>query len=298
MLELMTAGERQYPDAYLDVRDGARCVVLAGEPRLVYPRGVQPVLGPARAWESLGGAVPLSHTLHGVVENLLDLPSLGEEEAARRLLLHVRTMFAPVLCEHGLPLFHPNRPPFRRTDRAHDFLPCPRAEAVRVDHVVAMASTLLAVQDAAYFLKTQRRPLPKRRQEDLLRWPVLTDPPGDAGRSLATSRLMVDLVIRACLRAAPLMLDVSWLSHRGPSPVTMSRQPVSLYVYDVLHNVDAIPGEDRTYTCSVCGSDFAPPREPQPGEGLYCRQVECQRERKRRNMARSRAKSKTRIGGA
>ena len=85
-----------------------------------------------------------------------------------------------------------------------------------MDHVVAMASTLLAVPDAACFLK-ERRPLPKGLQQDLLRWPVLADAPDDAGQSLAASRHQVTMVLRACLHAAPLMLDVSRLAHQRPT---------------------------------------------------------------------------------
>ena len=316
MLDLVTAGVEQFPDAGLEEHRGAAFVVCTGERRLVFPRGVQPVMGTTwRAWESVGGPSRLPWTLHEVVDDLLKLSGLDEEEAAGRVLAHVQTRLVPDLCAHGLPRFHPNLPPFDRDDRgpspAGDFLPCASdtlpgvaERVVRVDHVQAMAETLYAIRLSVEWIRDKRRPLPKGLLDGLLSWPILFDRERNVtadhrdghAPGVRSDRVLVTEVLRACLRAAPMLGDVGWEAHQTPRLTLRAQTSVALYVHDVLRHVDAIADEDRTYVCDVCGTDFVPAREPRAGEGHYCRRPECQRERQRRNQARRRAELKKEAG--
>ena len=302
-MELVAATEWQYPAAELVEIEGEALVLMVGDGLEVLPRGVRQHSN----WDNQ--STFLRQTLHEVTEDVLLTATLSEEAAASHLLQHVRTAFSPALCMHGLPMWHPDRPQKRgREGRScvHASVPGHQGYALRVAHVVRMATTLLAVKDAVYFLRTQRRPLTKRIHSDLLEWPVLAARQRRVMEAQASergmhntgiSRGLVRAVLEACVRQAPLRPEVAWQTPGRPQLVLSSESPIGLYAFDLLEHAELLSTEDRTYRCSACDRAFTPERPPRPGQGLYCPRVECQRERNRINQARRRAREGRRRDG-
>ena len=278
--------------------EGVRYIAGGREHEEVLPRGVR-----HHAEWSGNAPVMLDATLHDVVKDLLLAGSRSEEDAAEHLAEHARRYFFPELCRHGLPLWHDNEPPFKDRTRGNGScapagVPGIEGPAVRVDHVVRMVTSLLAVQDSVYYLRKQRRPLRTQTIDDLLAWPVVRPKlqkalrgqcEGPTIRNVELSRTAVRAVLDGAIRQAPLRVEVSWQTHQRPQPVLSAETVTGLYAFDVLEHVGAAEDEDRTFNCSACQRPYRPGRPPRKGEEHYCSRSECQRVRNRKKQARHRA---------
>lgn len=247
-----------------------------------------------------GPATALRVTLHEVTEDLRLTATMTEPLAAEHLAEHVRRFSRPDLCSHGLPVWHEHP---RRSDGHGGRFACrmlnPKSDlvGVKVVDVQAMIQTFDALADALHHLTTQRRQkLPRRIAADLLTWPVLHEDfrrlvrgeiERDNGLPRARARQLVHLVPTAAMEAAGLRAEITWPSQRRPEMALHAMTGVGVYLTDVLRML-GLDADERSLICSVCHQPFMPKRAPRPGEGIYCRSGDCQRERARRRQARRR----------
>lgn len=291
-MDVVSAGAWRFPDAEAVLDEGVWWVALLGEGELVRPRGV-------RADDHFDDEPEvLPETLHEVYEDLrLVAVQPDHGDAADHLAQHIRRFGVPELCGHGLPMWHSDRTDVSRGCTAGR-LPDGRV-GVRVDHVAAMVTTLDAIGQAYEYL-TAHGAMPGRRAIDhLLAWPVqasaLRSPAAvrhsDAAVAKRLLRGLVTRTLDAALRASGGYIGTAWREQRRPELVLFAQTTVSLYVADTLAHVGFI-APDRTLVCAFCGQPFTPKRPPRSEDTLCCRRPECQRERTRRNVARSRARGR------
>lgn len=225
----------------------------------------------------------LAATLHEVVEHLSLTATMPDDQAAaEHLAEHARRFTWPDLCSsHGLPVFHDGAP--RRG--------CPVSDRLRLGHVRRMVDAFDGIADAADHLQRQRRPLPTRIARDILEWGITPHSrtraavvERDNGLRVQDARHLVRTTLDGAARAADLHLSTRWQPQRRPELALVAETTVALYVADTLAHVGTT-SDDRTFVCSVCGQPFTPKRAPRPGDGLYCRRPECQRERARIRQA-------------
>lgn len=298
LIELVSAAEYRYPQASAAVTSAGSWIVGTGPVEEVLPLGVRPNA-------NFGGNQPthLDATLHEVIEDLRLTATLPPEEASHHLLEHTRRYLMPHLCKHGMPLWHLENEAEREKRKGSckpAGVPGMKGPAVRVDQVIAMITTLDAVIDGVHRLQRQRKPLSKSTVEQILTWPVLDWPAGNASRvyrqqapdSVEVSKGLIRQVLQRALEHSALKLMVSWQTWHRPQLIVEANSPAALYIYEVLQQTGLVADEDRTFTCQSCGESFSPRRAPTRGEGHYCSKPECQRERQRRNQARSRARKK------
>lgn len=241
----------------------------------------------------------LSVTLHEATENLRLLATMSPEEAAVHLLEHSRSIMAPDLCRHDLPIFHP-APDRGRDPCTSPSAPGTRAPGLRVAGVVAMANALDAVHEIVERIGRRHR-IPAHLVNDALAWPIVTHPAlqrmmlaeinqGERTLQLPRARQLVQIFLKDGFAQSLSSVELVWLSQRRPEFALSTHGAVGLYLADVARHLGLV-SEDRTYLCSVCSQPFTPKRAPKQGDALYCRAPECQRHRQRRNKAASRART-------
>lgn len=238
-----------------------------------------------------GSSLPLRVTVHEMLEHLRLTATFGDDrDAAKHLATHVRDYAQPDLCKHGLPLWHDGR-----SSRFSCALPQPRSgvTGVRVADVRAMITTIDALSDCLHHLTTQRRRLPRRISQDLLAWPLLghdmarlvaAEIQRDGGLQVFRARQLLCLIPTKAMHAAGLRTEVVWRAQRRPELALDAMTSVAVYLADVIQTLGLV-SEERSLLCSVCGQPFTPKRPPRPGDGIYCRGANCQRERAKRKQA-------------
>lgn len=262
------------------------CVELGSEAIPVLPRGVE------APWDSDDDHVQIQLTLHEIHEQLREIGVNAVPVAAALLAEHCRQFPAPILCQHGL-------------GRAHVRGGCDAPERggevlLDVEHVVAMIAGLDGLAALAYHLATQRKPARPRQVENALVWPVL--PPDyvalvraemERDRSLLIERAkqLVTLSISEALRQSRLELAFDWAPYGRPEMVLAAHSDLAAYLADFARHIGTTTDADHSVTCVVCGQPHIPARTPKSG-ATYCTNVECQRERNRRNQARRRARQR------
>jgi hypothetical protein len=87
--------------------------------------------------------------------------------------------------------------------------------------------------------------------------------------------------LRTISSSTSTYVGVEWEPRRRPEMLIIGRDLLDALILQVALGVGM--DTDATYTCSLCNLPFTPARPPRQGEGLYCQQEACQRERRRRN---------------
>lgn len=282
----------RFPEARAERTDSGWVVELGKIHEAVLPLGVDAAPGYARAGR-------LDVSLHDIHEQLRDVAVvLDDGKAALALAIHCRQYPAPLLClEHGWPAGHQGE----CTDKN---LPNDGPWLLKVEHVVAMVTGLDGVSSLAFHLRTQRKPPSRALVENALAWPIL-DPEfvrimrlelgRDGEWSIMRARQIVTLTMTRALRLSNLELLLEWLPNDRPSLALEAPTAMGAYVIDFVRHVGARTGEDRSVTCVVCGQPYTPRSAPRPG-AAYCTALECQRERRRINKARQRARGNAQEG--
>jgi len=281
----------RFPEAFAVRTDSGWVVEMGGVVEGVIPLGVD--LAMDVGGQPFGNKPErLDVTLYNIHERLRDVASLGAgEEAAHRLAQHCRLYPTPNLCRtHGLPYGH---------------LPCPDYEnpdgkpiQLKVGHVVAMVSGLDGVRDLAYDLATQRRPARRALVENALVWPILGDSMAATVRAemerdgelrIGRARQLVTSTMTEAMSLSGLQLVFEWLPSERPAMTLRAGTGTAAYVADFVRHIGASTYADRSVMCAVCGQPYTPRRAPRP-DAAYCTEIECQRERRRINKARQRAR--------
>ena len=263
--------------------EGSWFVRLAGDGETVLPRGM---LAP------LGEPMPtrLEAPTHSIVEHLLGLAHADTEaEAAEILAEHARLFCVPDLCQHGRPIWHSGR------QQTHS---CPRfdpPDLVPVGPVVDFAVGYVALQRGFHAARLRRPPSKKvlRDLGPLLLSDLLLNAEFAEDRFQQAAFIgVLEAATTALLRDSGVEPSLRWSVGRGPGPVLSTRSTVGVYAVDLMTMVgrDEPPPE---YECNVCHAPAPRKRPPRSGEGTYCTNPECQRERVRLNKARQRATTHT-----
>lgn len=233
----------------------------------------------------------LDVSLHDIHERLREVALYDGEEAARRLERHCRLYPPPLLCVvHGLASGH-------SVDCSDMSIPGDPQLRLKVDHIIALVTGLDGVRALAYYLATQRKPARRALVENALAWPILAESfgPGVRRTLRADGVLGIELAREVVTRTITAALQVctslrsEWLPNEQPSLAFKADTALGAYVVDFVQHVGADSNVDRSVTCVVCGLPYRPRRAPQPG-AAYCAELECQRERRRINKARQRAR--------
>jgi hypothetical protein len=305
-VDVLSSGLLRFRDAQPVQRaDGSWWVTAPGEGDPTLPRGVHA----EPDYSDDPAPTVLRETRHEVYEHLSLTATLADEAAAEHLAAHVRNYGIPQLCgAHGLPVWHDGRTTSRGgSERAG----CRYGEftgpdgsmtpAVSLEHVVSMVTSLDAIGELHRHLVDMRTRPRRQVTEDVLRWPVqgpwlrqaamglLDGEASKGGPWSETARRLVSESLDRALRQSGMYLGMVWNRQTRPELANHAQSSVSLYVLDVIEHLGA--ERDRTYVCDVCRMPFTPKRAPRAGDGLFCRREECQRERTRRNVARSRARN-------
>ena len=294
-MDVLSAGVERWPDAQAR-RIAGTWWVDAGSAHLAgLPRGVlhddDYDLVPGRE------PVKLEATLHEVVEHLRTTATFADEgEAAAHLRDHAAMFGLPDLCgDHGKPIWHEGRPAGRSCPYAG--MPDGQNVGASLPQVVRLINFLDALRDASEHLTKRRTQLSSRVVEDIVAFGILPDWYVDTIRAelardgllkQTRGRQLVRLALDAAMSSSGLTVTARWQPQRRPELALVARSTVALYVADTLAHIGTT-SPDRTFTCAVCGQPTTPKRSPRPGEGVYCRRVECQRQRSVIKQARYRA---------
>lgn len=285
----------RYPEAFAVNTDSGWAVEMGGVAEGVLPFGVD-VARDADGRPFGNRPERLDVTLYDIHERLRHVAVCQDgEQAARVLEQHCRLYPTPKLCAtHGLPYGH---------------LPCPdfgdgKPTQLKVEHAIAMVTGLDGVCALAYYLANQRRPARRALVENALAWPILDDSltatiraemDRDGALSIASARHLVTRTMTDAMSLSGLQLVFEWLPSQRPAMALRAGTDTAAYVGDFVRHIGASTERDRSVTCAVCGQPYMPRRTPQPG-AAYCTASECQRERRRVNKARQRARDNAREG--
>jgi hypothetical protein len=275
-------------------RDGRWFVTADADVRRVLPKGV------ARSTKFASDAEAVAYTLHEAHENLRELVWYEGQAAADALAAHCMEFPVPELCKCGLAPRHV----LSSAGGGCRFRTIAGNRAIEVEAVQRMVTGLDGIRTLAYHLARQRRPATPRMVENAQIWPVLPDYIRERNTLAAArdgelwvegARQLVTLSMQYAFEHTALVVDFQWSRHHRPAIVfDASFSNMAAYVADFArHLTDAgalrDEGHDRSVTCVACEQPYTPRTQPVPGSA-YCKRPECQRERKRRNQAASRAR--------
>jgi hypothetical protein len=174
---------------------------------------------------------------------------------------------------HGLPVHHDGGCPSAQTEQ----------NCVRLGHVLRFAAVVASLRRIG-LSAMMRRPGERSDWEVLRSWRGLSY----AGEDLTDYRVArhwLGEYLTWLHRAAGVGPMVHWTA--GRLQVTSIADDLVGHVAILLpRDINSL--DDRTYLCDVCGKATVRARAPRPGEGVYCDEDKCQREKFRRNTARSR----------
>lgn len=294
-MDVLSPGMDRWPDASVRQVEGVWWVDAGTSHVAGLPRGVRH----DDDYDVEPGAEPvqLKATVHEVVDHLKMTATIENQgQAAAHLAEHIARFGLPDLCgAHGKPIWHDGRP----SGRSCPYAGMPGGDNVgaQLTQVLVLVNFIDALRDASEHLTIRRTQLSSRVVEDILAFGILPEwymgtVRAELGRdghlTQTRSRQLVRLAVDAVMRSSGLTVTTRWEPQRRPELALVARSTVALYVADTLAHIGTT-SPDRTFTCAVCGQPTTPKRSPRPGEGIYCRRVECQRKRAVLKQARYRA---------
>lgn len=268
-------------------------IVRLNSPELVLPRGVN-LTGPQPDVD----VAMLDTTPRDALVSLMALDGYEDmPSAAQALKEHCETHPAGgLLCrEHGLPVGHIlGNGPWPGCDAGYE---------LRVDHVLTMVRSLRAVEAMAFHATHRRTPLKKVQLDDVMQWPILDPEVGfwNQSKQLTTTqqRNLIKDYLSALQWQAGTGFFYDWIDQLGLrltfSTWTLGqasnhvRTDLGFYVaafVDVALDAVNVSGVRRSVRCQACGQPF----QPRNSRQVFCSRPDCQREHRRINKARARAR--------